>query len=214
MTGIAHDPSADCTSAGLAGRARAPLAVQLERGILGALAEWGRIPYTDLVTLAPEGREIRIPELEGEQPFGYDSGRGSAYDAGPSGKPDTRMLADVIGHLQHELLIAEDWSPDTGRAFRLYDPEERIGLGEIAERLRVRRDTADHWRARGVLPETGETEGRRPRWPWRVIRAWAFATGRNPGAPNAPRWNGRNGPESGVIIDAATGEPIEQRSRR
>lgn len=74
-------------------------------------------------------------------------------------------------------------------AWRLYDPEERVGLREIAERLGVRRDTVDHWRARRVLPEAGDVQGRRPRWRWQVIAEWAIATGRG---PDAARRNGAN----------------------
>lgn len=211
MSAAVHEPSQDCISARLAGRGRAPLAVRLERDVLAALAGHQWTPYAGLLPLAPQGRVIRVPELEGEEPFGYDSGRGSAYDAGPSGKPDGGMLAGVITHLRGELLIAEGYPAGAGRSFRLYDPEERIGLAEIGERLGVKRDTVDHWRTRGVLPEAGEARGRRPRWPWRAVRDWAFATGRNPGAPNAPRWNGRNGEGSAVIADGATPEPVTQR---
>lgn len=55
---------------------------------------------------------------------------------------------------------------------------EPVGLAEIAERLGIKRDTADHWRTRGLLPEPSWTVGGRPCWPWSVIEAWARETGR------------------------------------
>lgn len=58
------------------------------------------------------------------------------------------------------------------------DRAEPVGLNEIAERLRVRRDTVDHWRTRGLLPESRWTVGGRPAWAWGDIRAWAEQTDR------------------------------------
>jgi hypothetical protein len=186
---------------------RTAMASQLREDVLACLAarpgEW--VPGTDLLTLAPQGRTTVNTEL-GDTPFGFDDPRGPVYDAGPSGKPDGSMLADVMHELRKDLAVEER----VPLAYRLYDPEERIGLGEISGRLGVKRDTVDHWRVRGVLPETSETCGRRPRWPWRVVREWAIATGRDPRGPNSPRWNGRNGAGSGTVVDAATSEPYAQ----
>jgi hypothetical protein len=179
---------------------------QLREDVLAYLTQHpGWVSNTDLLPLAPHGRILVHTEID-ETPYGFDDPRGPVYDAGSTGKPDGRMLADVMDGLRRDLLVA----CDLPLAYRLYDPEERIGLGEIAERLRVRRDTVDHWRVREVLPETSEAEGRRPRWPWGVIRGWAFATGRDPRGPNAPRWNGQNGAGSGTVVDSATFHPIRQ----
>jgi predicted DNA-binding transcriptional regulator AlpA len=55
-----------------------------------------------------------------------------------------------------------------------------VGLEEIAERLAVKRATADRWRSRGVLPEPLWLVSGSPLWPWAVIEAWARKTGRMP----------------------------------
>ena len=58
---------------------------------------------------------------------------------------------------------------------------EPVGLAEIAQRLRVQRDTVDKWRARNLLPEpTWPSVGGRPAWNWPVIETWARETGRLP----------------------------------
>ncbi len=54
-----------------------------------------------------------------------------------------------------------------------------VGLAEIAQRLRVQRDTVDKWRARHLLPQpTWPSVGGRPAWHWPVIETWARDTGR------------------------------------
>jgi predicted DNA-binding transcriptional regulator AlpA len=55
---------------------------------------------------------------------------------------------------------------------------EPVGLAEIAERLGVKRATADIWRNRGLLPEPRWTVGGRPAWNWPDIAKWAESTGR------------------------------------
>lgn len=188
---------------------RNAMAARLREDVLARLAvrpgQWVR--NADLLPLAPEGRRIIVTELD-DTPFGADDPRGPAYDAGGTGEPDGAMLDGVMEGLRRDLL-AEMTLP---LAWRLYDPAGLVGLGEIAARLGVKRDTADHWRSRGVLPEPdpADAAGRRPRWPWHVIRAWALATGRNPGGANAPRWNGVNGPGSGTAADEATSSLIVQ----
>lgn len=153
---------------------------QLREDVLAYLTQHpGWVSSTDLLPLAPHGRVIVHTEID-ETPFGFDDPRGPAYDGGGSGKPDGTMLADVMSGLHRKLLV----DMDLPLAYRLYDPEERIGLGEIAERLRVKRDTVDHWRIREVMPEPdpADAEGRRPRWRWRAVRDWAISTDRHPGS--------------------------------
>lgn len=58
------------------------------------------------------------------------------------------------------------------------DDCEPVGLPEIADRLGVKRQTADVWRHRGVLPEAEWTVGGRPAWNWSTIETWARETGR------------------------------------
>lgn len=68
-----------------------------------------------------------------------------------------------------------------------YSPDEPVGLEEIAGRLAVKRDTADHWRTRGVLPlPDWPSVGGRPAWKWRTVERWARQTGRLDG-PRAVR---------------------------
>lgn len=172
-----HQPSETCLSARLAG-GRAPLAVELEIGVLAALDGHDWVPCTDLLAMAPEGRIVVIPELDGEDAFGADYGHGGAYDGGPSGFPDGRMLEDVLEHLGHRELLTEE-RYGGGRALRLFDPAEPVGLDEIGDRLGVQRGTVDRWRQRRVLPPPEPTTvGGRPWWRWDRIRAWAFETGR------------------------------------
>ncbi len=169
--------------------------------------EW--VTFAELLALAPEGRIRDYAEI-GEAPFGSDDPRGPAYDAGPSGQPDGGMLDTVMSGLGNDLL-ADRTLP---RAHRLYDPDELIGLEEIGRRLHVKRDTVDHWRHRASSrlpdPDPGDAHGRRPRWRWQAIRDWAIETGRTPAGPNGPRWNGRNGEESGSVVDAGTAEPYQR----
>jgi hypothetical protein len=179
---------------------RETLARQLRNSVLAYLGDHpGWVPNTDLLRFAPEEREIVIRELEGEESFRTDWADGGVYDTGPAGRPDGGMLANVTNGLRRELLV----DMRVPLAYRLYEPDEPVGLEEITERLGVQRGTADKWRQRGVLPApTWPAVGGRPAWRWAVIRDWAFATGRNPDGPNAPRW--RWTPEGGeVVVDEA-----------
>jgi len=57
--------------------------------------------------------------------------------------------------------------------------DEPVGLTEIADRLGVKRQTADNWQTRKVLPPPRWTVGGRPAWSWqRDIEPWVHATGR------------------------------------
>lgn len=53
-----------------------------------------------------------------------------------------------------------------------------VGLAEIAERLGVRRQTANAWRHRGLLPEPRWTVSGAPAWNWSDVEVWALTTGR------------------------------------
>ena len=53
-----------------------------------------------------------------------------------------------------------------------------VGVGDIAERLAVPRQTADNWRLRGVLPAPDWVISGRPVWEWTTIEQWADDTGR------------------------------------
>jgi hypothetical protein len=168
----------------LAGSARRDLALNLERDVLGRLAGHDWVPYTELLALAPGDHEIVIPELEGEESFGADYAHGGAYATGPSGKPDGRMLEDLIQHLRGQALVDEGYPAGAGRSVRLYDDDEPAGMTEIASRLGVKRETVEQWQFRKLLPDPlPGTVGGRPAWRWGVIRAWAGETGRLPGSP-------------------------------
>jgi hypothetical protein len=139
------------------------------------------LSHADLLHLAPQARITVYTEID-ETPFGYDNAAGPAYDAGPSGKPDGAMLHDVLTRLRNELLIEDDGQYP--RQWRVLDLGEFVGLGVIAARLKVQRNTVDQWRIRRVLPEPdpAHADGRRPRWPWAVIREFAIKTGRREAA--------------------------------
>jgi hypothetical protein len=116
--------------------------------------------------------------------------RGPVREASLASAPGGQAIAAVLAGLHRELL-AEVTVP---LAYRLYDPDEPVGLEEIAARLGVKRVTADTWRTRKKLPAaTWPRVGGRPAWRWQVIRDWAIETGRYPGGPNAPRWHGTHG---------------------
>jgi len=54
-----------------------------------------------------------------------------------------------------------------------------VGLVEIAERLGVKRETANQWSWRGLLPAPRWTVSGAPAWDWRLdIEPWARSTGR------------------------------------
>ncbi len=62
------------------------------------------------------------------------------------------------------------------------DAASPVGLMEIADRLRVERQTARNWQQRGVLPPHRWTVSGRPAWSWtRDIEPWARQTGRSQG---------------------------------
>ena len=139
------------------------------------------VPVSELLQLTAEATELA----------GARGGpRGHVRDASLAIAPGGQALAVVLAGLHRELL-AEATLP---LAYRLYDPNEPVGLEEIAARLGVKRVTADTWRTRKKLPEaTWPRVGGRPAWRWQVIRDWAIETGRYPGGPNAPRWHGAHG---------------------
>jgi uncharacterized protein YjcR len=66
-------------------------------------------------------------------------------------------------------------------------PEHLVGAAEIAERLRVTKNTLRSWRRRGLL-DADQTRRDFPEpiaslrgadvWDWREVEAWARATGR------------------------------------
>jgi hypothetical protein len=69
----------------------------------------------------------------------------------------------------------------TAHSQKLADAADPVGLIEIADRLGVRRQTADMWRTRGVLPEPRWVVGGRPAWDWTTdIVPWAKETSRIP----------------------------------
>ena len=47
-----------------------------------------------------------------------------------------------------------------------------VDLGEIASRLNVARDTPNHWRKRGKLPEPLALVNGGPVWQWDTIAEW------------------------------------------
>lgn len=55
---------------------------------------------------------------------------------------------------------------------------EPVGLLEIAERLGVKKQTAQMWRHRQLLPPPRWTVSGQPAWAWRDILTWAEETGR------------------------------------
>ncbi len=81
---------------------RTRLANELTAAVMERLreADGAWVAYAGLRAMAPEGRVVRVPELEGEEPFGADYAHGGAYDAGPSGKPDGGMLAGCLSEIQ------------------------------------------------------------------------------------------------------------------
>lgn len=58
------------------------------------------------------------------------------------------------------------------------DPDEPVGLGEVAARLGVPRVTVDTWRTRDVLPQPTWRVGGRPAWRWNALVQWVRETGR------------------------------------
>lgn len=66
----------------------------------------------------------------------------------------------------------------TVKTFSTLSPVEPVGLQEIAERLGVKRATADMWKLRGLLPEPKWVVGGRPAWEWDDVADWARSSGR------------------------------------
>ncbi len=61
-----------------------------------------------------------------------------------------------------------------------------VGLSEIADRLRVKRQTTKQWKLRGILPPPKWTVGSTPIWEWSTIEKWAKKTGRWPAEADPP----------------------------
>ena len=55
---------------------------------------------------------------------------------------------------------------------------EPVGILEIATRLKVKRDTVNKWRDRGLFPPPRWTVGGRPAWHWPEVLEWAEETNR------------------------------------
>lgn len=55
-----------------------------------------------------------------------------------------------------------------------------VGIGEIAERLQVERNTVQVWRVRKILPPAWVELSGGPVWRWSTIKQWARDTGRLP----------------------------------
>ena len=88
------------------------------------LRDGGWVSLAALLELAPEGRIVRVPELEAEEPFAADYAHGGAYDAGPSGSPDGGMLESAIRIARDRAerdggTLEEGYPAGMGRSFRL-----------------------------------------------------------------------------------------------
>lgn len=140
--------------------------------------EW--VPRRELHALTPLAA-VRVTEADlGDTPFGFDDARGPAWQ---ERRPDDDLVIEVMSGLRRELRTTERISADRSHTeYLLYDDGELVSLGEIGARLGVGRDTVDHWRHRGVMPEPdpADNQGRRPRWRWGAIREWAVGTRRGP----------------------------------
>lgn len=53
-----------------------------------------------------------------------------------------------------------------------------VGLKEIADRLGVKRQTANVWHFRKLLPEPRWVVSGSPAWDWQEVKDWARQTGR------------------------------------
>jgi hypothetical protein len=53
-----------------------------------------------------------------------------------------------------------------------------VGIRQIAERLRVSKQTVARWQRRGLLPAPDSNLGDEPAWDWHGVEEWARATGR------------------------------------
>lgn len=53
-----------------------------------------------------------------------------------------------------------------------------VGMVEIGERLKARRQTVAQWHYRGLLPPSRWTVSGYPAWNWPDIKRWAETTGR------------------------------------
>jgi hypothetical protein len=124
-----------------------------------------------------------------------DAGRMACHGQGVASPvaPSVFAEADASPAVAFRLLL------DKARYDRYdLDPDEPVGLEELAARLGVERDTADKWRTRGVLPQPTWRVGGRPAWRWAVIVQWVRETGRQmPGclaSPLALRQHPRHAP--------------------
>jgi hypothetical protein len=74
------------------------------------------------------------------------------------------------------LLWDDDLSCSMADQHKKHEP---VGLAEIGERLRFKRDTVEDWWRRGLLLEPRWTVGGDPAWCWRCdIEPWARRWGR------------------------------------
>jgi hypothetical protein len=101
-------------------------------------------------------------------------------DAGRALATGRVLASDRYGGLEGSHVRAGDendhgYCSHCGRDDRELDV---VGLLELAARLAVKRQTADQWRLRRLLPGPEFTVGGRPAWRWDVIEAWAAETGR------------------------------------
>ena len=55
---------------------------------------------------------------------------------------------------------------------------EPVGVAEIADRLGVKRQTAQMWNYRKLLPKPKWTVSGQPAWNWPDIERWAKESGR------------------------------------
>ncbi len=170
---------------------RTRLAQQLTDTVMERLREAGGewVAYADLLALAPEGRVVGVPELEGEEPFGADYGHGGAYDAGSSGKPDGGMLADCLHAVEGRLKgtperLDEGYPGGGGRSFRLVTSPELhrgdvivipMGMQHEGDRAELTEHVLDagpdRWRARVMDGEGADCGGE----VITIAREWAEA---------------------------------------
>lgn len=153
------------------GRLAQVLHAQVSERLNAAAGGW--VPHADLLAMAPEGRlTTHAEEFPANDIMGYDNAAGSAWDAGPSGKPDGRMLETVLASIERALAgspqrLDEGYPSGQGRAFRIVTSPERHqgdviiipqGMQHEGERAvlteHVLDGGQDRWRARIDAPGT------------------------------------------------------------